>query len=223
MTRLMLTLLFIALAGVACKSEIDNKPAAVVAEEGETAEANEEAEEAEEAKEGAAKDGETKEVAINTEKSSIEWVGAKVTGDHTGGFKKWDGKATLSPTGELQKVSFEVDTRSVFSDNDKLTGHLMSEDFFEVEKFPKASFESTGIKPLEGDGGTHTITGKMTIRENTKTISFPATVKSTDDAVTASSEFTLKRFDFGIEYKGKPDDLIKEEVLMKINLEVPKS
>ncbi len=120
-------------------------------------------------------------------------------------------------------LSFDVKTKSIYSDNEKLTGHLMSADFFDVEKFPEAGFKSTEIFEAKADGATHKITGNMTIREITKNITFPATVKAEGDMVNAMTEFTLKRFDYGIEFKGRKDDLIKDEVLLKINLAIPTS
>lgn len=219
MKKLLTVMLFALVAGAACKSEIDNKPAATVNEK---TEADGAAEEAKEEAPAEASAQEFKEVPIDTKTSKIEWVGAKVTGDHTGGFKDWNGKALVADDGTLKEISFEVDTRSIHSDTEKLTGHLMSDDFFDVEKFPKASFKSTSIEEVEADGSTHNITGDMTIREQTKSITFPATLKVDGKKVAASTEFTLKRFDFGIEYKGKPDDLIKDEVLLKINLDVPR-
>jgi hypothetical protein len=61
----------------------------------------------------------------------------------------------------------------------------------------------------------------MTIKDATRTIAFPVTVESSDDLVTIKSEFTLKRFDFNIEFKGRADDLIRDEVLMKLHFELP--
>jgi polyisoprenoid-binding protein YceI len=224
---LMIALIAGSATAVACKSEVDNKPAATVEEPATTEEADttakadgEEAGEEGAAEEGAA-DAAGRTVAIDTEASKIGFVGAKVTGDHTGGFKEWEGSAMLGEDGTLTGLEFTVDTTSVFTDAEKLTGHLQSEDFFHVEKYPKASFKTTKIEPLEGEGGTHTITGEMDLRGVKKTISFPATVKAEGDTIKANTEFTLKRFDFGIEYKGKADDLIKDEVLMKIDLTIP--
>ncbi|RDV37021.1 YceI family protein [Bradymonadaceae bacterium TMQ3] len=218
-TKTWMILLIAALTlAVACESEIDGKAAAEVAEPTaeEAAPAQEEAAPAEEAKE-------VRELAFNTEASKIEWVGAKVTGDHTGGFQKWEGVGHVSGDATLEKVAFTVDTTSITSDDERLTGHLMSEDFFAVEKYPTATFESTKIEEgAEGDA-THTVTGTMTMLEATKQITFPVTVKVENGTMVVDSEFTIKRFDFGIEYKGKADDLIRDEVLMKLHMELPLS
>ena len=113
---------------------------------------------------------------MNTAASTIGWTGSKVTGDHEGDFKKFDGKMMVNSAGELQKVTFTVDTTSVTSDNEKLTGHLKSPDFFDVAKFPTASFESTNIvagseeKMEDGTPYTHTISGNLNLHGVTKEI-----------------------------------------------------
>lgn len=209
-------ILFILLAMtlvVACRSEIDGKPAAQVGEVQEP--------ETTEKAEPEAPDTTERVVDIDVANSEIGWVGAKVTGDHTGGFNTWTGKATLAGV-NLKALEFTVDTTSIHSDNDRLTGHLKSEDFFEVETYPEAKFVSTAIaEGSEEEGYTHTVTGNMTIKETTRSISFPARVTKDGDNIVAESEFTLMRFQFGIEFKGKADDLIRDEVLMKIKLTIP--
>ena len=55
-----------------------------------------------------------------------------------------------------------------------------------------------------------------------KTISFPATVNVADDAVTAKSEFSINRKDFGINYPGKVNDLIRDDVLIKLDIRAPR-
>ena len=197
----------------ACKSEIDNKPAAQVEEPT----ADKPADGAEKPAEPAAAAADAAPVSLIADKSSIGFVGAKVTGDHTGGFKTFTGKGTAAGD-TLQSVEFTVDTKSVFTDAEKLTGHLQSPDFFDTAQFPEAKFVSKEITPAAADGKTHDVKGDMTIRGETKTITFPATIKAEGGVITATTEFTLKRFDFGIAYKGKADDLIKDDVLMKITL-----
>ncbi len=210
--KTLVLMLALAMAFVAaCKSEIDNKPAATVSEPAA-------AEKAEEAKEAPAEVAQAlKQVEVQKEGSSIGWVGAKVTGDHTGGFNEWSATASIDEKGNLVGVKFEVDTTSVFSDNDMLTDHLKSEDFFDVAKYPKSTFVSTSITEQAADGATHQVKGNLELRGVTKEIQFPATITSEGGKVTAKSEFTLNRSDFGITYTGKADDLIKEEVLMKLS------
>ena len=150
--------------------------------------------------------------------SSITWVGSKVTGSHDGGFKSFTGEVKLvdgDPT--RSSVHLTIDTTTIWSDNDKLTGHLKSADFFEVDTYPEASFHSTTIQPA-ADGGFE-VTGDLTLHGVTKSITFPASVTVADGKVSANAEFVLMRSDFGIVYPGKPDDLIRDEVVVRFDLQ----
>lgn len=219
---LMLILLSAAVVVFAgCKSEIDNKVAAEVNEPV--------VEKTEESADEAKAEDSLEAYAVNVAESSIGWVGAKVTGDHTGGFNKWSG-TIFAKDGQVQKLEFSVDTQSVFSDDERLTEHLKSEDFFHVEKYPVAKFVSTEIVEKEGVLKTedaqeiklsHSVTGNFTVRGVTKSVTFPVMIQTEGDTLKAQTEFTFKRFDFDIAYKGKADDLIRDEVLLKIALVAP--
>lgn len=153
-----------------------------------------------------------------TDDSKIEFVGSKVTGSHDGGFEEFEG--TVRVNGEdltTTRVDVTIDTTSVWSDNEQLTGHLKSDDFFGVETYPTATFETTAVSD-NGDG-TYTVTGNLELHGVTKQISFPAEIDLDGDSLSTKAEFSLKRFDFDIEYPGKADDLIRDEVLVKLDLE----
>ena len=70
---------------------------------------------------------------------------------------------------------------------------------------------------VEGDG--YSVTGTLDLHGVTKNISFPATIEVSDDGVRAQAEFVIKRFDFGIVYPGKADDLIRDEVVIRLDLQ----
>jgi polyisoprenoid-binding protein YceI len=153
---------------------------------------------------------------VFAEGSSITWVGSKVTGSHDGGFNSFDGEIVLvngDPT--ASSVSVVIDTKSIWSDNEKLTGHLMSPDFFEVETYPTATFSSTSI---ESAAEGYMMTGNLELHGVTKSISFPASITVGEGQVSTEAEFFIKRNDFGIIYPGKPDDLIRDEVVIKFSL-----
>ena len=156
-----------------------------------------------------------------TPSTTIGFVGSKVTGSHAGGFRTFDGSVTIPGT-ELDKATIKanIDTTSLFVDNNKLAGHLMSADFFDVAKFPKAAFTSTSIAKTAAG---FDITGNFELHGITKSITFPATMTLADGTLTANAEFSIKRFDFGIVYPGKVDDLIRDEVLIKLNVEAKKA
>lgn len=159
-------------------------------------------------------------LSINGENSKVEFTGSKVTGKHDGGFKTFAGTIDLvNGKAAESSVWVEIDATSVFSDDEKLTGHLKSKDFFEVEKFPNAYFRSTKIEADAANGAdAYTVTGDFNLHGVTKSISFPATIKTVADAVDVAAEFSINRKDFGIVYAGKADDLIRDGVVIKLNL-----
>jgi polyisoprenoid-binding protein YceI len=159
-------------------------------------------------------------IAVDAAGSSIGFVGAKVTGSHDGGFKGFDGVLQVegdAPTG----TTFVIDMGTTWADSEKLAGHLKKEDFFFVELHPVSRFESTSIV-ADGDG--YNVTGMLTLRGQVKQVSFPAEIAQGDDgAWTLKSEFSMNRKVWGIEFAGKPDDLIKDDVLIKLDLAFPAS
>jgi polyisoprenoid-binding protein YceI len=150
-----------------------------------------------------------KDYVIRAE-SKIGFVGSKVTGSHDGGFKKFAGKVT-GADGKVTGTEIKIDMNSTWSDNERLTGHLKNADFFDVAKYPFSTFILTGIT------GTN-VTGNLDLHGVTKSISFPADIKIADDAVTVKAEFAINRKDFNINYPGKTDDLIRDNVVLKLDL-----
>jgi len=156
--------------------------------------------------------------------SKVEYVGAKVTKKHEGSFGNFSGTIQV-PEGNAEKgsVTAEIDVATITSDDAKLTNHLKSPDFFDVQKFPKARFTSTSIKAGGEGGKSHTITGNLELKNVTKSITFPANVRVEGDTVHVDAEFSIDRKDFGIVYPGMPDDLIRDEVLLKLKIQAKKA
>lgn len=155
---------------------------------------------------------------VFTSSSEINFVGSKVTGSHDGGFKTFTGHFTVAdgtPVGNDHKVV--IDMNSTWSDDEKLTGHLKSPDFFDVEKFPQSTFDVTAV--TKGEGSSYTVAGNFTLHGVTKNISFPATVSQDGDTVKIDAKFDINRKDFGIVHAGKADDLIRDEVVIELKLE----
>ena len=161
------------------------------------------------------------ELTFSNENSKINFLGEKVTGHHDGGFKKFSGKAIVDGN-TLKQVEVTIDMDSIWTDDDesdtpKLTGHLKTDDFFHVEKHPESKFVSTEIKE-GGTGGSHTITGNLTMRGTTKSISFPADVTLVGNKLTAKAKFTIDRQQWGVHFKGMEDNLIKDEVGLELDI-----
>lgn len=154
------------------------------------------------------------------EGSSITFVGSKVTGSHEGGFEKFDGHFYVQD-GQLSEAGHQVviDLNSTFSDNAKLTAHLKNTDFFDVATYPTSTFTVTGLKEQSGPkDATHELTGNFDLHGVTKSLAIPIKVDQSDDKIQVTADFFIKRSDFGIEYPGKQDDLIRDEVVIRFDL-----
>ncbi len=150
------------------------------------------------------------------DESTLGFVGSKVTGSHDGGFKAFEGEIVLVDDDPTQSsVEIVIDTTSLWADNERLTGHLKSADFFDVEAHPQVNFTSTEI--VREDEG-YSVTGNLDLHGVKKSITFPATIVFDDGGVRVQAEFFIQRFDFGIEYKGMADDLIRDEVVIQFDL-----
>jgi polyisoprenoid-binding protein YceI len=155
--------------------------------------------------------------SLSGDNTKVEFTGTKSnpSGKHDGGFKKLTGTATTDG-GTLTKIEVEIDTDSLYSDNEGLTKHLKNPDFFGVKDNPKASFKTTKIE--KNDKG-YSITGDLTMLGKTKAVTFPATVTEANGSLTLKSEFKINRTDWGMKYgAGKIDD----NVTLKVNVTAKK-
>jgi polyisoprenoid-binding protein YceI len=159
---------------------------------------------------------------ITPENSKIEFVGSKVTGSHNGSFGKFSGTVEFAGQPEKSRVTINIETDSVSTDTPDLTKHLKTADFFDVEKFPQATFTSTEIKTGGDKGASHTVTGNLQLHGITKSVSFPATITVSPSEIGVDSNFAINRKDFGINYAGMKDNLIRDEVALKLTIHAKK-
>lgn len=156
--------------------------------------------------------------SITPNSSRIEFVASKVTRSHHGAFEKFSGAIDYAGQPEKSHVTITIDTVSVTTDTPDLTKHLKTVDFFDVAKHPQATFESTEIKAGGEKGATHTVTGNLQLHGVTKSITFPATIVVSPGVITVDSTFAINRKDFGINYAGLADNLIRDEVLLTLHI-----
>jgi|ERR1051326_568234 polyisoprenoid-binding protein YceI len=203
-----ITISLVALVSYGCANPAANKPKASVTNA---------APETDPAKPAAAET-----LTISPENSKVEFVGAKVTRSHNGSFKRFSGAIELSGnSAEQSRVNIDIETASVVTDEDQLTGHLKTADFFDVAKYPKATFVSTRIE-ANAAGGAYTVTGNFDLHGVKKSLSFPAAIQIAPDSVSVNAEFAINRKDFGLVYPGKADDLIRDGVVIRLTLKVPR-
>lgn len=149
------------------------------------------------------------------EGSTLNWRGFKTYVDwaHNGVVNVVDGQLK-SNGNELVGGSFTIDMNSIKAldmapDHPKygdLIGHLKGDDFFNVDSFPKATFEITSASALEDESSeaTHTISGNLTIRGVSKNISFPAAVMMHDGMVHLKADtFTIDRTDWNVMFNSE--------------------
>lgn len=162
-------------------------------------------------------------LAVDPASSTLKALGAKITATHPIVVHDYTGEVQLDGD-QVLGVSYVAQMASVEADHPKLTAHLKTEDFFDVPNHPTSTFTSTAIEPgATAEGATHTVTGRLTIRGETKQVRFPATLEVTPEAVKAKAEFTINRQDFGVAYPGRPDDLVQDNVVLTIDFVAPRS
>ncbi|MFD1628552.1 YceI family protein [Pseudopedobacter beijingensis] len=144
---------------------------------------------------------------LDTEKSTIEWIGRKVTGAHTGTLKF--GSGSVNYNGALKGGNFIIDMTSIKTTDlqgewaEKLEGHLKNEDFFATDKFATAKFVITKLGKANVEG-VQNIVGNLTIKGITKELSFPATVKVNNGVLTATAKSVkIDRTKYDIKYGSK--------------------
>jgi polyisoprenoid-binding protein YceI len=168
---------------------------------------------------------------VDTLNSKVEWKGYKIfkseNTSHFGTIKFESGDVTVKE-GKLESGKFVADMNSLTSEDlkndtenlEKLNGHLKSGDFFEVEKFPTASYEITKVTPsAEGDYNT-VLDGNLTVKGITKPVQFKANVSVKEGVVSIATEpKDIKREEFGVKFQASAENgVIKDEVTLQINV-----
>jgi len=148
--------------------------------------------------------------------SKIGFIGSKVTRSHNGGFTNFAGKIQVANGKIAGTPEIKISTKSLWADDKRLEGHLKSNAFFDVANHPVATFTVTSI---ESAGAQQKVTGNLDLHGVTKSISFPADVKIADDVVAVKAEFAINRRDFNINYPGMPNDLIRDNVVIKLDIQ----
>src|SRR4030095_1569936 len=174
---------------------------------------------------------------IDPQNSNLKWKGSGPGGSENG-FVPFSGGSVKVKDGAVTEGTIEIDMKNITVESQsgdmkgKLESHLKGtapgkeEDFFNVDKYPKAYFKITSSSRLENDpNATHKINGDLTIKNITKPISFNARIDIKDNVLTAvASPFKVDRTEFDIKYKSKKffdnlkDDFINDEFEVEFNV-----
>ncbi len=142
--------------------------------------------------------------AVDTKTSTIIWTGKKVTGEHTGKINLTSGQIERDGK-KITGGSFAIDMTSItctdLTDNEynqKLVGHLKSDDFFGTVAHPTSQFVITSIQPTGKDA--YQVKGNLTIKSITQEISFPATIIEKGNDLLVKAKIIVDRSKYDIRY-----------------------
>lgn len=162
---------------------------------------------------------------VDVKKSTISWVGKKVTGEHAGTVGLKDGSLAFK-SNKLTGGTFTVDMNSIEvtdlkagQGKEKLEGHLKADDFFGTDKFATAKLVFTKVAATK-TAGVYAVTADLTLKGITKPVTFDLTVGKNS----ATTAFKIDRTKYDIKYKSKSffdslgDNVIYDEFDVKVNL-----
>lgn len=137
---------------------------------------------------------------VDATKSSITWVGKKVTGQHDGtinlkeGSLVFKGKNVVGGNFSVDMTSMTTTDLKAGQGKEKLDGHLKSEDFFGTEKYPTSTlvFKTVAAK----SAGVYTITADLTVKDITSPVIFDLTTS----ANSATANLKINRTKYNIKY-----------------------
>jgi len=146
---------------------------------------------------------------VQTKESKVFWTGKKVSGKHTGEISLKDGEIVLNGN-KFVSANINIDMSSIIcSDitneqwNKKLIGHLKSDDFFSVEKFPESNFKTTQFTKIQNakpDEANYTVKGILSIKGISHEITFPAKLEIRNDALWVDASLSVDRTKWDIKY-----------------------
>ena len=169
---------------------------------------------------------------ISPENSTIEWVGEKVSGAHSG-YINLQNAFFLFEEEKFVGGEFNINMNSIKCtdiENPKYAGkleeHLKDSDFFNSSKYPNSNFKITNII---FDGTSYMITGDITIKEISQEITFPAQFENDGDLFYANATLNIDRTKHDIKYGSGSffddlgDRMIYDEFTLKIHLQGSKA
>lgn len=149
--------------------------------------------------------------------SEIQFVSKQMGVPVEGKFKKFDAQISFDPAKpETFRIAFTIDTGSASFGAPQTDAELPKAPWFNVAKFPQATFESTGIK---GAAGKFEVTGKLTIKGNVKDVTVPVVLTQAANVTTAAGSFSIKRLNFKIgDGEWTDTSMVADDVQVKFKL-----
>lgn len=125
---------------------------------------------------------------------SVDQAGAALQGT----FKSYTASLCLDPAGSKDSMRVDVDTASADTEVPELDDALKDEDFFDVKRWPKATFQSESMK--QTGPGQYAVTGKLTVRDVTREVNVPFTWAAAADGKSAklTAKLSIMRLDYKV-------------------------
>ncbi len=181
--------------------------------------------------EGPAKN--VKEFKVQVSESKVFWTGKKLSGEHVGVISLKNGEIVLDGD-KFVGAKINIDMSSIICTdiedanyNQKLVGHLKSDDFFSVAKFPESNFQATQFDAISGaksGEANYTVKGLLSIKGISHEISFPAKLEIKNDILQIDATLSVDRTKWDIKYgsgsffDGLGDKMIHDKFDLKFQL-----
>jgi polyisoprenoid-binding protein YceI len=160
--------------------------------------------------------------------SKVKWEAKKVTGKHNGSISFENGSILVTDN-KISGGTFIIDMKTIVDEdladtgmNQKLMGHLASDDFFSVAKFPESKMVIKKVTPVAGN--EYHFLADLTIKGVTNPVEFNATFTVNADKLTSEGVITVDRTLFGIKYgsgsffQGLGDKVIYDDFTLAFNV-----
>lgn len=141
---------------------------------------------------------------VDASSSTVHWIGKKVTGEHHGTIDVKEGSLQVVDNA-IKGGTVVIDMNSITDKdltdegyNQKLVGHLKSDDFFAVEKYPTAKLVLTDVKK---SGDDYNFAGNLTIKGITHPISFTGKADETGDQIKVEGSMIVDRSKYDIKFR----------------------
>lgn len=161
--------------------------------------------------------------------SDVHWWGYKIAkteaSSHDGTVNVKSGNIVMKGN-QVVGGSFVLDMTSINATDlsgeyqTKLNGHLKNGDFFEVDKYPTATYTITSVKKNSDKIYNYIVNGNLTVKGKTHAVSFPAKISYSKGVVSlVSNKFSFDRQQFDVAYKAAMQDvLVKDDIDMLVKV-----
>jgi polyisoprenoid-binding protein YceI len=152
--------------------------------------------------------------------SEISFVTKQMGVPLDGHFKKFDAQISFDTAKpDAAKIAFTVDSGSATLGAPESDAELPKAAWFNVAKFPQATFQSSSVKAL--GGGKYQVSGKLTIKGNAKDVDVPVALTQAGAVTTATGQFVLKRLTYKIgEGEWADTSMVADDVTVKFKLAI---